>query len=139
VSDLLTVQVVESLDYLFEEPPAGGLLDLSIGALLLDVLVERDALDVVGDDADLPGCLDEVVHFDDVGVVDLLQSHDLPLHCFLLHVVIQLGLLVNLNGELLSSALVVTSVHLRIGSLPYRSAKLVILQLALLGFLLVRA
>lgn len=85
VSDTFVMKVVKRFNDLFVKPSTDGFLDLPVGTLLFDVLVERYALDVVSNNADGFTSFNQVVHFDDVWVVDLLQSHDLPLNCFTFH------------------------------------------------------
>lgn len=72
MGDSLGMKVVESLDNLFEEASACALFDHPVGALLLHILVKRNPLDVVCHDTNLLACFDEIVHFDDVWVVDFL-------------------------------------------------------------------
>ena len=79
------VKVVKRFCDLLEEPPANSLLDLSICALLLDILVKRNALNVISDNTYLLACFYQIIHFNYVRMVDLLQSHDLTLNCFSFH------------------------------------------------------
>jgi len=130
-----TVEVVECLCNLLEEPPASSFLNLSVGTLLLDILMEADSPDVICHDADFLLSFYKVVHFDDVGVVDLLQSHDLALHCFSLHAVIQFWSLVYLYGILSHRSLVVANVYSCVGSLADWFTYLVVLQLTSEGWL----
>lgn len=52
------MEVIKCLGNLFEETAANFFFDLPVRALMLDVLVQRDAADVVGHDADLLRGLD---------------------------------------------------------------------------------
>ena len=79
--------------------------------------MQRNTLDIVHDDAYLLRRLNEVMHPDDVGMVDLLERHYLSLHGLALHAVVKLRLLINLDGILLHAALVVTGVNHSVGAL----------------------
>lgn len=83
-----SVEVVEGFGNLLEETTAGGLADLPIGAVVLDVLMETDATDVVGYNTDLFTSLYQIMHPDDVGMVYLLQSQYLTLNSLPLHAVV---------------------------------------------------
>lgn len=63
-------------------------------------------------------------------MVDLLQGHDLPLHCLALHAVIQFGLLVNLYRILLHRRLVHALVHHGVCALADRLTELIRVQIA---------
>ena len=122
------MQVVKGFCDLSEKASAGRFFDLAVCALLLDVLVQRDALDVVGDDANLFVGFDQVVHFDDVRVVNLLEGHDFSLHRLSLHRVVQLDLLVDLDRQLLLRELVVARVDCGVGALSDGLADLVVVE-----------
>lgn len=128
VGDPFVVKVVECLNDLLEESATGSLLDLTVGALLLDILVQRDASNVVCDDADLFAGLDEVIHFDDVRVVNLFQRHDFSLHSLSLHRIVQLYFLVNFDSVFSHVELVVAHVNCRVGALPDGLANLVLVK-----------
>jgi hypothetical protein len=51
--DSFAMQVVKSLSDLFKEPPASSFLNLSVSALLLDVLMQTYSFNVVSDYANL--------------------------------------------------------------------------------------
>lgn len=111
VSNALRMQVLERLSNLLKISPAYVFLYLSVDALVLHVLMQRDPRDVVSHDADLFAGFNQVVHPDYVWVIDLLESHDLPLDCFPLHAVIEFDLLIYFDGALLHRRLVITDVH----------------------------
>jgi hypothetical protein len=95
---------------------------------LLDILVQRDALNEVSHDANLLARFDEIIHFDDVWMVDLLEGHDFALNCLPLHRVVQLDLLIYLNCILAHVLLVVAHIHRCISSLTDGLANLVVVE-----------
>lgn len=88
MGDASVVQVVKAFGYLLEKASTSRLRHLSVHAALLNKLMERDAADVIGNDGDLFGGLDEIVHSNDVRVVDLLESKYLSLYRLPLHAVV---------------------------------------------------
>ena len=111
VRNTTRMKILERLGHLLEEASAHALLDDTVRALRLHVLVQRDAGNVVHHDADLLLRLYQVVHPDDVRVVDLLQRHDLPLHRLALHTVVEFRLLIDLDSVLLHAAFIVARIH----------------------------
>lgn len=130
VCDSSHVEIVEAFRDLLEEAAAYILFDLSVGALLLHVLVERNALDEIGDDANLLARLDQVVHTDDIGVIYALQGHYLALDRLSFHAVVQLCLLVNLDRVLFHGRLMVANVNDGVGTLANWFPDLVVIQMA---------
>lgn len=132
VRNTFVMKVIKSFYDLFEEPAADRFFHLSVCALLLDVLVQRDAWDVVCYDADGLACFYQIVHLDDVRVIDLLQRHDFPLHGLSLHRVVQFGLLVDLDGVLLHVYFVVANVNNGVRTLTNCFTNLVLVDAVLL-------
>jgi len=128
MGDSSIVQVVKCFSDLFEKPATSRFFYNSVGAVLLYELMERNALDEVGHDANLFGCLDQIVHFYHIWVVDFLQSHNLSLNCLPLHAIVQLGLLINFYRKLLHVLLMVADVDDCISSLPDWFANLIVFQ-----------
>ena len=122
------VKVVKRLTNLFEELSADRFFDLPVRALLLDILVQRYALNHICDDADLFARFNEVIHLDDVWMINLLEGHDFSLDCFALHRVIELDLLVNLDCVLLHVKFVVADVNCCVGTLANRLTDLVVIE-----------
>jgi hypothetical protein len=58
MSNTLMMQIIECFTDLFEEPPTHILLNLSIDTMVLDVLVQRYARNVVCYNANLLVCFD---------------------------------------------------------------------------------
>ena len=83
--DTLVMKVIKCLGNLLEKLATDRLLDLAVGALLLNILVERDSRNVVSNNADLFTGFDQIIHLDDMWMVDLLQSHDFSLNGFAFH------------------------------------------------------
>jgi len=79
------VQKIESFCNLSEEFSANRFFNLSVGTLLFHVLMQRNALNVICDDADLLGSFYQIVHLYDMWVVNLLQRHYLSLNSFSFH------------------------------------------------------
>eukprot|EP00356_Strombidium_inclinatum_P004515 CAMPEP_0170487398 /NCGR_PEP_ID=MMETSP0208-20121228/6218_2 /TAXON_ID=197538 /ORGANISM="Strombidium inclinatum, Strain S3" /LENGTH=253 /DNA_ID=CAMNT_0010761661 /DNA_START=337 /DNA_END=1098 /DNA_ORIENTATION=- len=130
VSDALVMQVVEGLSDLLEEATAGGFFYLAVGALLLDELVEADTTNIISYYANLLAGFDQVVHLDDVGMVNLPESQDLPLHRLPLHTIVELRFLINLDGILLHCLFVLALVNYRISTLANGLSNSIVLQLA---------
>ena len=65
----LLVEILEALSYLLEKPSACGLLDNSVGALRLDVMVHTYAIYKVCHYANLLLSFYQIVHFDAVWMV----------------------------------------------------------------------
>jgi hypothetical protein len=58
-----SVQVFHTLCYLLKHPPTLGLIDFSSGTTyVFDVLLERDAIDKVSYQIDLPLCVHQLMH-----------------------------------------------------------------------------
>ena len=93
------MQIIKGFSYLLEEPSAHTFSHLAVCALLLHILVQARAGYIVGDDAYLLRGFYQVVHPDDVRVIDSFQSHDFSLDGFSLHGVVQLCFLVNFNSK----------------------------------------
>ena len=128
MSDPTSMQVIKAFCDLLKESPADRLFDDSVGAHVLDILMKRDALNVVHNNADLLLCLYQVMHPDDVWVVDLLQGHDLALNSFSLHAVVQFGFLIDFDCIFFHVTFVVASVNHSICSLADWLANLVGLE-----------
>jgi hypothetical protein len=71
VRNTFLVKIVKSLRDLLEESAAHWLFDLAVGALLLDVLMQTYAADVVGHDANCLRGFNQIMHLDDIGVINL--------------------------------------------------------------------
>ena len=127
--DTFVMQIIESLSNLLEESAADALLHLPIRALLLHVLVQRYALNVICDKANLLTSFNYIVHSDYVRVIDLLESKYLSLHGLPLHGIIELDFLINFDCTLLHRLLVVARVHACIGALADGLADLIIFKL----------
>lgn len=67
------MQIVEGFRDLLEEAATDALFYLSVRALLLDVLVQRYAFDVVGYQTDLLAGFNDVVHSNNVRMIDFLE------------------------------------------------------------------
>lgn len=128
MGDSASMQVIKAFCDLLKESPADRLFDDSVGAHVLNILMKRNALNVVHDNADLLLCLYQVMHPDDVWVVDLLQGHDLALNSFTLHTVVQFSFLIDFDCVFFHVTLVVASVNHSISSLADRLANLVRLK-----------
>ena len=138
MSNPLGVQVVEGFNNLLKKPPAGWLLDLPVGTLLLYKLVQANTSNIISHDTYFSVSLNQVVHLNYVGVVDFPEGDDLPLHSFSLHAVVQFSFLVYFNRILLRGGLMVADVHASVCSLAYELSNLVVFKFAvrLLGFLM---
>lgn len=84
------VQEVKSFCDLPEELSANWLFDLSVGTLLFHVLMQRNALNIIRDDANLFRSFYQIMHLYDMWVINLLQRHYLALHRFSFHGIVQL-------------------------------------------------
>ena len=88
--------------------------------------MQRDALDVVCYNANLLRSFNQVIHFYNVRVVNLLQGHDFPLYSLSFHRVIQFGLLIDFNRKLPHVHFMVASIHNGICSLANGLSNLVV-------------
>ena len=79
------VKIVKSLRDLLEKSAAHRLFHLAVGALLLDILVQTYAADVVGHDANCLRSFNQIMHLDDVRVINLFQSKNLSLNSLSFH------------------------------------------------------
>ena len=68
----LMMQVIECFANLFKETPTYIFLDLSIDTLMLDILMQGYSRDIVGHYANLFVCFDQIVHSNNVWMIDLL-------------------------------------------------------------------
>ena len=91
------MQEVKCFYDLFEKLPTNRLFHLSVGALLLHVLMQRYALDVICDDADLFGCFYQIMHLYNMWVIYFLQCHYFTLNSFSFHRVIEFCFLVDFD------------------------------------------
>ena len=82
------VKIVKSLRDLLEESAAHRLFHLAVGALLLDILVQTYPTDIVGHDANCLRGFNQIMHLDNVGVINLFQSKNLSLNSLSFHRVI---------------------------------------------------
>jgi len=92
------VQKIKSFSDLPEEFPAYRLFNLSVCTLLFHVLMQGNALNVIRHDANLLGRFYQIMHLNDMRMVNLFQSHYFTLHCFSFHRVIQFRFLVDFNS-----------------------------------------
>lgn len=122
------MQIVKCFCNLSEKLPANGFLHLPIGTLLLNILVERNALNIICDYANLFGCFYQIMHFYNMWVVYFLQGHYFTLDGFSLHGVVQFCFLVDLNGIFAHVHLVVANVYDGVCSLTYWFADLIVFQ-----------
>ena len=122
------MKIIKSLGNLLEESPASALLNLSIWAVVFDVLVQTDAANIISHDANLFVSFYQIVHSNYVWVINLLQRQYFSLNSFPLHTIIQLALLINLNGVLLHIQFAIARVDHRIGTLTNRFSNLISIQ-----------
>lgn len=129
------MQIVKSFYNLPKKLSANWFLYLSVSALLFHVLMKRNSLDHVSYDADLLSCFDQIVHFDDMWMVNFLKGHYFTLNGFSLHGVVELGFLVNFNSKFSHVNFVITDVHDSVRSLTDWFADLIIFKNASLNCL----
>ena len=82
------MEVIKSLCDLLEESAAHWLFHLAVGALLLDVLVQTNAANVISHDANCLRCFNQIMHLDNVGVINLFQSQNFSLNSLSFHGVV---------------------------------------------------
>jgi hypothetical protein len=123
------MQIIEGLYNLLEKSSTYGFLDHSVGTLSLYILVNTYATDIIGYDTYLLCRFNEVVHFDNIGMVDLSESYDLPLHGLSLHAIIELYLVIYLNGVFLLGLFVMANPYNSICSLSDDFSNLVVFEL----------
>ena len=70
--DTLRMQVIKALNDLFKVPSTNWLLDLSVGALLFDILVQTYALNEISYNADLFLSFYKVMHFNYIWMINFL-------------------------------------------------------------------
>jgi hypothetical protein len=118
VRDLPTVQVLQPCsqraDYEF-----GVLLAGSVALLLLQVGIERNAVQVFHDDVEVVVRLHYVQNLDYVGVVQQLQDADLAADGLLALGLPQFGLFVDLDGDLAVERLEHGHPYRRVGALSH--------------------
>lgn len=124
------MQIIKCLSNLLEKSPTDALLDLAVCALLFNVLMQGYALDVVCDEAYLFTSLNNIMHPNNVRVIDFLQGQYLALHGLPLHAVVQFDFLINFDSTFLHRLLVVTSVHGCVGTLPNGLADLIVIKVS---------
>ena len=90
--------------------------------------MQRYTLDKVSDDANLFRCFDQIVHFDNVRMINFLQSHYFTLDRLTLHGVVEFCFLVNFNGKLPHVDFVVADIDDSVSSLTDRLADLIVLK-----------
>lgn len=120
------MQVLYSFSYLLEHPSTSRLLDNSILAVLLDMLLQRYTLDIVHHEVDLLRHVDQFVEFDDIGMVQFAHDHDFSLHSFPFHRIIQSVFIVDLQSKLLHRFLVLADPDMRISTLSNDLAYVVV-------------
>ena len=123
------MQVIKSFSDLLEEAAADALLHLPICTFLLHILVQRYALNIIRDKANLFSSFNYIVHSDYVRVVNFLECEYLTLHGLPFHRIIELDFLINLNCTLLHRLLVVARVDACVGALADGLADLIIIKL----------
>lgn len=129
MSNPIRMQIVEGLYNLLEKSSTCGLFDHSVGTLSLNILVNTYATDIISNDTYLLCRFNEVVHFNNIGMVDLSKSNDLPLHGLSLHAIIELYLVIYLNGVFLLGRFVMANPYYSIGSLSDDFSNLVVFEL----------
>ncbi len=102
---VLGVKIPNSI-YNLPEDSFAGIFTLSLGALVLEVLLQTDPTQVFHDQINCLFLINDLVQLDDIGVVkaseDLHFSGESPAHITLLHLV----LIVHFNGYFLFTPLV---------------------------------
>lgn len=88
VSNTFLMEVIKGLRNLFEESSAHWLFHLAVGALLLDVLVQTNAANIIGYDANCLWSFNQIMHLDNVRVINLFQSKNLSLNSLSFHWII---------------------------------------------------
>lgn len=82
------MEVIKGLCDLLEESAAHWLFYLAVGALLLDVLVQTYAANVIRHDANCFRGLNQIMHLDNVRMINLFQSENFSLNSLSFHGVI---------------------------------------------------
>ena len=90
--------------------------------------MQASARYIVCDNAYLLGGFNQVMHPDDVRMVDSFQSHDFSLNGFTLHGVVQLCFLINLNSKFPLSWLVHAQMYYRVSPLANWLTNLIIFK-----------
>ena len=128
MSDACMMKVIERVYNLLEKLTTYIFFYLSVGALLFHILMKRYSRNIVCNYAYLLTSFYQIIHFDNMRVVNFLQSHNFPLNCFSFHTIVQLRLLIYFNSKLAHVHFVITSVHCCVCSLADGFADLVVLQ-----------
>jgi len=118
VADLLAVQVAHTLRYLSEKVANQLLREYSLGAFVLNELVQADPADVFLNQVDLLGRLEAIEQLYGIWVLQLLHALYLPHHRSFLVWVVQLVLRVDFHGDFLFSGFLGRQLHGGIGSGP---------------------
>jgi len=129
MSNPIRMQIFKSLYNLLEKSSTYGFFHHSICTLSLNILVNTYATNIISYDTYLLCRFNEVVHLNNIGMVDLSESYDLPLHGLSLHTIIELYLVINLNGIFLLSLFVMANPYNSICSLSDDFSNLVVIKL----------
>lgn len=129
MSNSIRMQIFKSLYNLLEKSSTYGFFHHSICTLSLNILVNTYATNIISYDTYLLCRFNEVVHLNNIGMVDLSESYDLPLHGLSLHTIIELYLVINLNGVFLLSLFVMANPYNSICSLSDDFSNLVVIKL----------
>ena len=84
----LFVKILKSFSYLLKKPSTCRLLNYSVGALSLHIMVHTYAIYKISHYANLLLSFYQVVHFDTVWMVYFSKGYYLTLYCFAFHLVI---------------------------------------------------
>lgn len=129
MSNPIRMQIFKSLYNLLEKSSTYGFFHHSICTLSLNILVNTYATNIISYDTYLLCRFNEVVHLNNIGMVDLSESYDLPLHGLSLHTIIELYLVINLNGVFLLGLFVMANPYNSICSLSDDFSNLVVIKL----------
>lgn len=90
------MQVLYSFSYLLKQFSALGFGDPPLRVDIFAIIIERNAIHIVGYEIDLFGSVNQFVHLDDVWMINFFKNCDLSLNSLPFHGISQLVLLIHL-------------------------------------------
>jgi hypothetical protein len=111
------MQILDPFCYLFENPATLSLWDAPLRIYVLAVIVKGYSIHILCHKIDMFGRVNELEHFDGIGVVEALQHSYFSLNSFLLQGIGEFVLLVDFQSIQLLSGPMLSKLNAGIGSL----------------------
>lgn len=130
MSYFIWMKIFESFSYLLKKSSANTLFNYSICTLLLHILMQWYSLNIIRNNAYLFLSFYQIVHFNNIRMINFFKSHYFSLNSFSFHAIIKFWFLINFDCILFHGVLVIAGIYNSISTLTNWFSYLIIIKRA---------